>query len=51
MSSLRLFRSVAYGIARGLGHVIAIGSGRVGPRIINVLIGRSAGRILNRIWR
>lgn len=50
-SSVARTRSGAYQLARGLGWVRAAQTGRLPQRTANVVIGRSAGKILRGLWR
>lgn len=44
-------RRIAYRTGTVLGHVRAVQSGRIGQRIINILLGRLISRGTSRLWR
>lgn len=48
---MRLVISILFRTARFLLWTQAIFAGRIGQRLINVVIGRGAGRLLARLWR
>jgi hypothetical protein len=48
---MRSAANILFKLARALLTLAAVLGGRVIPRVCNIVIGRTAGRLLSRLWR